>query len=124
MEGRGDLGEDGLDLFEVAHVAAFPFDLGVGFLFLDVGDGVVALFFFAIDHDDFHASEGEGAADFIAGESTAREQRSSGLDQEQAHPIPRAPPVTSATRPLRFSGWTSLGPTMLCRTDCMMMVVR
>jgi hypothetical protein len=92
----------------------FPFHLCVGLFFLDGLDRVCALLFFAVDHDDFDACEGEGSADFIAVHS----QWLSEVPEGKTYPIPSAPPVTTATLPFKFSGWTSLGPTTECRTDC------
>jgi hypothetical protein len=43
-----------------------PLNLGIGLLFFDGLDGFATLFFFAVDHDHFHACVGECAADFIS----------------------------------------------------------
>lgn len=62
-----DPGEDFLHFFEAAEVAENPFDFGVGpGFFLDLVDGVLALLFFAIDHDDAGFVEDEGAGDLEA----------------------------------------------------------
>jgi hypothetical protein len=58
--------EDGFDLLEIPHIAAYPLDLGisVGLLFYLL-DRLFTLVSLSVDHDDAGAIEDEGTGDFV-----------------------------------------------------------
>ncbi|KAI6766059.1 hypothetical protein HG530_007129 [Fusarium avenaceum] len=66
IKGFTEPAKDLPDLREVSKITFFPVNISVLLLVLDGFDGAGALLFFAVHHDDFAASVGEGAADFIA----------------------------------------------------------